>query len=115
MTPGLRNVVDETRRPSLARDVTDATAWSDAQPSSCGSSGRDTRVAEIGPVGSLDPECCSEPQAQPSSDERKRKTGVALAYASARIFGRSAEYTSSSDIRRPKTLSLKRNMSAIEW
>jgi hypothetical protein len=54
---------------------------------------RDRGVTQARPIGALDPEGGAEPQSidQPSSPERKRNTGVAVAYAVARISGRSGE------------------------
>ena len=112
--PGFRNVADDTSSPSLARDVTDATADSAAQPSSLGSShapSSDSRWSssqmESQPARSTARQA-SRRSGQPvlwiqnaapnrilgfsrPMESRNVNTGVAFLYASARIAGRSGE------------------------
>ena len=138
--PGLRNVVDDTSRPSRTRSVRTATAASVAQPSSFGSAQspssdeqvvvepervpagplrrRGTRRA--GPASSVrwiqNAAPNRMPAGQSGSEDRKRNTGVAARVGVGEDRrGRSGEYTSSSDSRRPNTTSLYRNRSAIGW
>ncbi len=113
MSPGFRNVVDDTSSPRRTRVVSDATAASDAQPSSFGSlqsPSSDSRWSssqiESQPAASTARHASRRSgqlvrwiqNAAPnrilrrqSSEDRNRNTGVAEAYAVARMSGSSAE------------------------